>query len=115
MSGSSPAIIFGLKDYPRPRQSGFFYHKPPTFLGNFQIKTLAVLDLFVTDEAYIESVLSAGINKLLEDPEIAADKAHYLTHYTTENMKPFTQKILADVIQRKLAAADESHPPASSP
>lgn len=108
MNTSSPAIIFGLKDYPRPRKTGFFYHKPPTFLGNFQIKTLAVLDLYVTDEAYIESALSAGIDTLLEDPEIQADKIHYLTHYATENMKPFTQKILADVIQRKLATEGAS-------
>lgn len=102
MKPSSPAIIFGLKDYPRPRQSGFFYHKPPTLLGNFQIKTLAVMDLYITDEAYITEKLTEGIDKLLQDETIAADKAIYLTNYKTENMKEFVKNILARVIQSKI-------------
>ena len=102
MNPSSPAIIFGLKDYPRPRQSGFFYHKPPTLLGNFQIKTLAVMDLYITDEEYLSQMFSQGINTLLKDEEIAANKEYYLTHYETENMKEFVRNILARVIRHKL-------------
>lgn len=102
MNQSSPNIIFGLKDYPRPRQSGFFYHKPPTILGNFKIKTLAVLDLYITDEAYLSQVLAEGIDKLLTDKSIAAQKEFYLTNYTTENMKDFVKEILHKVIQDRL-------------
>lgn len=102
MNPSSPNIIFGLKDYPRPRQSGFFYHKPPTILGNFKIKTLAVLDLYITDETYLTQIFSEGIDKLLADEEIAARKEFYLTNYDTENMKDFVQNILHQVIQSKL-------------
>ncbi len=102
MNPSSPNIIFGLKDYPRPRQSGFFYHKPPTIFGNFKIKTLAVLDLYITDENYLTQVFSEGIDKLLTDKGIAARKEFYLTNYATENMKDFVQNILHKVIQSKL-------------
>jgi len=98
----SPNIIFGLKDYPRPRQSGFFYHKPPTLLGDFKIKTLAVMDLYITDEAYLFKVFSEGIDKLLTDKVIAAQKEFYLTNYATENMKDFVKDILHKVIQAKL-------------
>ncbi len=102
MSQSPPNIIFGLKDYPRPRQSGFFYHKPPTIFGNFNIKTLAVLDLYITDEDYLTQIFSQGIDKLLTDETIAAKKEFYLTNYATENMKDFVQHILHQVIQTKL-------------
>lgn len=102
MTSDSVSIIFGLKDYPRPRQSGFFYHKPPTLLGNFQIETLAVLDLYVTDENYLYNIFSEGIDKLLAKPEFAENKTHYLTHYDTENMKDFVRAILDRVITDKL-------------
>jgi hypothetical protein len=99
---SPPNIIFGLKDYPRPRQSGFFYHKPPTIFGNFKITTLAVLDLYITDEAYLSQVFSKGIDKLLTDEAIATEKEFYLTNYATENMKDFVKEILHKVIQDRL-------------
>lgn len=102
MKTSSPSIIFGLKDYPRPRQSGFFYHKPPTLFGDFNIKTLAVLDLYITDEEYLTQILSEGIDKLLTDETIAANKEFYLTNYETENMKDFVKNILVRVIKTKL-------------
>ncbi len=102
MNSSSPNIIFGLKDYPRPKNSGFFYYKPPTLLGNFQIKTLAVLDLFITDEKYVTSIITEGINRLLEEKEYADNIEYYLTNYETENMKPFVVEILKRVIENKL-------------
>ena len=102
MKKSSPRIIFGLKDYPRPRQSGFFYHKPPTLFGNFNIKTLAVIDLYITDEEYLTRMLSEGIDKLLTEETIAANKESYLTNYETENMKDFVKHILHRVIRTKL-------------
>ncbi|MBF0232911.1 MAG: hypothetical protein HQK62_00170 [Desulfamplus sp.] len=99
---NSPAIIFGLKDYPRPRNSGFFYCKPPSMFGNFSIKTLAVLDLYNTDRQYITQIITKGIECMLEDDEYADNKEHYLTNYETENMKPFVQNILKQVIENKL-------------
>lgn len=97
-----PKIIFGLKDYPRPRNSGFFYCKPPSIFGNFSIKTLAVLDLYNTDKQYITSIIDGGIDCLLADEEYGKNKEYYLKNYTTENMKPFVQNILQQVIDNKL-------------
>ena len=102
MKNSSPNIIFGLKDYPRPKQSGFFYYKPPTLFGNFNIKTLATLDLYITNEKYLTDIITKGINKLLEDEEYANKKEYYLKNYDTENMKNFVKNILQVVIDSKL-------------
>jgi len=98
----APRIIFGLKDYPRPRNSGFFYCKPPSLFGNFSIKTLAVLDLYNTDREYITELITKGIECMLEDEEYADKKEYYLKNYKTENMKPFVQMILQQVIDSKL-------------
>ena len=102
MKSSSPNIIFGLKDYPRPKQSGFFYYKPPTLFGNFNIKTLATLDLYITDEKYLTNIFTKGIDKLLEEDEYLNKKEYYLKNYTTENMKDFVKAILQRVIDSKL-------------
>jgi len=102
MSTSSPKIIFGLANHPRPKNSGYFYYKPATRFGNFQIKTLTILDLSIIDEAYITDILTKGVDRLLEEKKIADNMESYLTHYDTENLQPFTQKILRQVIARKL-------------
>lgn len=100
---TTPAIIFGLKDYPRPKHSGFFYCRPTSLFGDFAMKTLAVLDLFNTDRDYLNDIINKGIESLLEDEEYADKKEYYLTHYSTENMKPFVQNILKQVIEEKLS------------
>ncbi len=99
---SSPNIIFGLKDYPRPKHTGFFYCKPPTIFGDFNIKTLALLDLYITDEKYLTEIITHGIDKLLEDEKIAENKEYYLKNYRTENMKNFVKDILQRVIDIRL-------------
>ncbi|MBF0413131.1 MAG: hypothetical protein HQK70_10525 [Desulfamplus sp.] len=99
----TPAIVFGLKDYPRPKNSGFFYCRPTSLFGNFTMKTLAVLDLFNTDRDYLTDIITKGIESLLEDEEYADKKEYYLSHYETENMKPFVQNILKQVIEAKLS------------
>lgn len=99
---ATPQIIFGLKDYPRPKNSGFFYCKPPSRFGNFSIKTLAVLDLYNTEQQYITDIITKGIECMLEDEEYGDKKWDYLNSYETENMKPFVQKILKQVIESKL-------------
>jgi len=98
----SPHIIFGLANHPRPKNSGYFYYKPSTRFGNFQIKTLSILDLYITDEAYITDVLTQGIDRLLEVKKYAENMENYLTNYETENMKPFVVELLQQVIARKL-------------
>ncbi|MDA3790278.1 MAG: hypothetical protein PF503_17520 [Desulfobacula sp.] len=102
MNTSSPNIIFGLANHPRPKNSGYFYYKPPTRLGNFQIKTLTVLDLSIIDEKYLTDILTKGINNLLKEKKYKDDMEYYLTNYETENMKPFTVNILQQVIDVKL-------------
>jgi len=101
-TSSSPNIIFGLANHPRPKNSGYFYHKPPTRFGNFRITTLTVLDLSIIDEKYLTDILTKGINNLLKDKKYADDIEYYLTNYETENMKPFTVSILRRVIDAKL-------------
>ena len=101
-SSPSPNIIFGLANHPRPKNSGYFYHKPPTRFGNFQITTLAVLDLSIIDEKYLTDILTKGINNLLKDKKYADNMEYYLTNYETENMKSFTVDILQKVIDTKL-------------
>jgi len=102
MNNSSPNIIFGLAEHPRPRTSGYFYYKPPTRFGNFQIKTLAILNLFITDEKYLTNIITQGIDSLLEEKKYADNMEYYLTNYETENMKPFVVDILKQVIKTKL-------------
>jgi hypothetical protein len=102
MNTSSPNIIFGLANHPRPKNSGYFYYKPPTRFGNFNIKTLAILDLSIIDEKYLTDILTKGINNLLKEKKYKDDMEYYLTNYETENMKPFTVNILQQVIDVKL-------------
>lgn len=104
---TSTAIIFGLKDYPRPKHSGFFYCRPTSLFGDFAMKTLAVLDLFNTDRDYLNDIINKGIESLLEDEDYADKKEYYLTHYSTENMKPFVQNILKQVIETKLLSKSD--------
>ena len=104
MNTSSPNIIFGFADHPRPKNSGYFYYKPPTRFGNFQIKTLSILDLSITDEAYITEVLTKGIDRLLEEKKYAENMENYLTNYDTENMKPFAADLLHQVIALKMGS-----------
>jgi hypothetical protein len=99
---STPNIIFGLSNHPRPKHSGYFYYKPPTRFGNFQVKTLAPLDLFITTEKYLTKVLTQGIDRLLEEKKYKDNKDYYLTNYATENMEPFVEEILHQVISSKL-------------
>ncbi len=106
-SSITPVIIFGLKDYPRPKHSGFFYCRPTSLFGDFAMKTLAVLDLFNTDNGYLTDIITKGIEALLEDEEYSEKKEYYLTNYETENMKPFVQNILKQVIEIKLLSKSD--------
>ncbi|MCA1793190.1 MAG: hypothetical protein LC660_04835 [Desulfobacteraceae bacterium] len=101
-SSTSPNIIFGLANHPKPKNSGYFYYKPPTRFGNFQIKTLAALDLSIIDEKYLTDIMTKGINNLLDDKKYADNIEYYLKNYETENMKPFVVDILRLVIDSKL-------------
>ncbi|MEA2059341.1 MAG: hypothetical protein U9P10_02210 [Thermodesulfobacteriota bacterium] len=102
MNNSSPNIIFGFGEHPRPRQSGYFYYKPPTWLGDFQIKTLSILDLFIIDENYLTDIITKGIDNLLKEKKYGENKEFYLSNYETENMKPFAVEILRKVIEEKI-------------
>ncbi|WP_148278047.1 hypothetical protein [Desulfobacula toluolica] len=111
MNNSSPNIIFGLAEHPRPRNSGYFYYKPSTMFADFQIKTLAILDLFITDEKYLTDIIKKGINRLLEEKKYKDNMEYYLTNYETENMKPFVIDILRQVIDSRLKNINKSSLP----
>ncbi len=75
-------------------------------MGNFSIQTLAVLDLYNTDRDYVTGIITQGINVFLKEEEYVDKKEYYLTHYITENMKPFFEEILREVIDEKLKDPD---------
>jgi hypothetical protein len=53
---SSPSIIFGLREFPRPPKTGYFYYKLPPKFSEWNVRTIAVLDLYNFDENYLSNI-----------------------------------------------------------
>ena len=62
---SFPSIIFGLRDFPRPPKTGYFYYKLPPKFSEWSVKTMVVLDLYNTDERYLSNIFHEGIKSML--------------------------------------------------
>jgi len=97
MTGSI-RIIFGLKDFPRPKKMGYFYYRLPCKFSQLSGKTLAVLDLYNVDEQYLTEIFYEGIAKLLKQKRFS-EKIPFLENYETENMKESTKTIFKKVVQ----------------
>jgi len=96
---NAPSIIFGLREFPRPPRSGFFYCKLPPKFSEWSVGTLAVLDLYNVDETYLSNIFLEGIEKLLSRERLSGERACLLReNHASENMKDFAQEILKRVI-----------------
>lgn len=107
---SSPSIVFGLSPFPRPPKTGYFYYKLPPKFSEWNVRTIAVLDLYNEDEGYLSSIFDEGIRKMLHRERLSGEAAcSILANYDTENIREFAQEILEEVAQGyvlKMRSAD---------
>ena len=62
---STPSIIFGLSEFPRPPKTGYFYHKLPPKSIDWNVSTITILDLYNVDENYQSGIFQEGIKAML--------------------------------------------------
>ncbi|MFO7984984.1 MAG: hypothetical protein R6U38_03905 [Desulfatiglandaceae bacterium] len=97
---SSPSIIFGLRPFPRPPKTGYFYYKLPPRFSEWNVRTIAVLDLYNVDETYLSNIFDEGIRKMLHREGLSGEAAcAVLENYDTENIREFAMGILKEVVQ----------------
>jgi hypothetical protein len=100
---SSPSIIFGLREFPRPPKMGYFYYKLPPKFSEWNVRTIAVLDLYNVDEDYLSNIFHEGIKKMLHREHLSGEEAcSILENYSTENISAFAQDILQKVVNECL-------------
>lgn len=96
---SSPSIIFGLREFPLPPKSGYFYYKSLPKFSEWNVSTIAVLDLYNVDENYLSNIFHEGIKKMLHREHLSGEAAcSILENYGTENIEEFAQDILQKVV-----------------
>ena len=107
---SSPSIIVGLSPFPRPPKTGYFYYKLPPKFSDWNVSTIAVLDLYNVDEGYLSNIFEEGIKKMLHREGLSGEVAcSVLENYDTEDIREFAQEILEEVVQGivlKIRSAD---------
>lgn len=97
---SSPSIVFGLRPFPRPPKTGYFYYKLPTRFSEWNVRTIAVLDLYNVDETYLSNIFDEGIRKMLHREGLLGEAAcAVLENYDTENIGEFARGILEEVVK----------------
>ena len=102
---SSSSVIFGLREFPRPPKTGYFYYKLPPKFSEWNVKTIAVLDLYNLDENYISNIFHEGIKKMLHQEHLSGEGAcSILENYETENIQAFAKDILQKVVREYVAA-----------
>ena len=100
---TEPSVILGIRELPRPPQTGYLYYKMPPKFSEWKVRTIAVLDLYNVDEDYLTKIFHEGIAKMLKFENLTGDAAQsLLSHPQLENIKPFAQKILEKVIHSYL-------------
>ena len=102
----STRIVFGLRDFPRPKRMGYLYYRLPSRFSKFHEKTLAVLDLYNVDEQYLTDIFHEGIAKLLKQKHLS-DKIAYLEHFETENMEASARTIFEKVVQKIISQSKQ--------
>ena len=84
---------------------GSFYYKLPPKFSEWNVRTIAVLDIYNIDEDYLLNIFHEGIKKMLHREHLSGDAAcSILKNYGTENIKPFAQDILQKVVREYVAA-----------
>ena len=97
---SSPSIIFGLSEFPRPPETGYFYYKLPPKFSEWKVRTIALLDLFNVDEEYLSNIFHEGIKTMLSRERLSGETAcSILENHDTENIREFAQDILQKVVR----------------
>ena len=98
---SSPSIIFGLSEFPRPPETGYFYYNLPPKFSDWNVITIAVLDLYNVDEKYLSNIFHEGIKAMLSRECLSGEAAcSILENYDTENIKEFARDILQEVVHK---------------
>lgn len=91
-----PMVVFGLRDFPRPRGEGFLYYK---LAPDYREKILIEHDLY-TDPAILPDIYKAGIKKFFKNEHLDnARKTELLANYDTENMQPHAREVLDKVLR----------------
>ena len=107
-----PSIRFGLCEFPRPPQMGYFYYKLPPKFSEWNVRTIVVLDLYNVDEEYLSNIFKEGIKKMLHLEHLSGEAAcSVLKKYDTEDMEEVAQKIFKKVAQGyilKIRSADNA-------
>ena len=99
---SSPSIIFGLSEFPRPPKMGYFYYKLPPKFSEWNVRTIAVLDLYNVNEKYLSNIFHEGIKNMLLRERLSGETAcSILENYDTENIREFAQDILQKVVRER--------------
>lgn len=81
---------------------GYFYYKVSPKFSDWNVRTIAVLDLYNVDKEYLSNIFDEGIKKMLHWERLSGEAACYiLKKYDTENIKEFAQEILEEVAQER--------------
>jgi len=96
MNTQKPKLVFGLRDFPRPRGEGFLFYK---LHPDYKEKTLVCFNLLKTDESGLKDVFSEGLTKMCKVQSLKDTLEDHLEDYGTENMQEWATTILNEVIQ----------------
>lgn len=91
-------VIFGLRDFARPRGEGFLYYK---LAPNYREKILIEYNLYITEPTELMYIYIKGIGKFIELEQLGnRKKTELLSSYDTENMQPWAREILDNVLRK---------------
>lgn len=91
-------VIFGLRDFARPRGEGFLYYK---LAPNYREQILIEYNLYITKPAELMNIYTKGIKKFIELEQLGnTKKTELLSCYDTENMQPWAREILDNVLKK---------------
>ena len=91
-------VIFGLRDFARPRGEGFLYYK---LAPNYREKILIEYNLYITNPAELMDIYNKGIEKFIKLEQLDnTKKPELLSSYDTENMQPWARETLDNVLRK---------------
>jgi len=78
----------------------YFYYKLPPKFSEWNVRTIAVFNLYNVDEEYLSNIFKEGIKKMLCREHLSGEAAcSVLKNYNTEDMEEFAQEIIEEVVQ----------------
>jgi hypothetical protein len=92
----APKLILGLRELPRPVGEGYLYYKRSLKEDD---KILLFSNLYNTTEAELEGLFRQAITSIIKKENLSGnDVQGFLSSYSTENMRQWTQEVLARVV-----------------